>query len=94
MASPRCACISFGLDLGTKLALAYITERKGRSMAGMVEWLVRNHCKRKRLRQPLPDLLSPAARAQVVCFGAAAKPKAPRMIGRPQTKVMSCDLPH
>ena len=43
---------AFRFDSTVKDALAVIAERDGRSMANMLEWLIRKHCEREGLGWP------------------------------------------
>ena len=43
---------TFRFDPTTKAALQLIAENEGRSMANMLEWLVRKHCEREALGWP------------------------------------------
>lgn len=49
MKSSRSAPIALRFDSTTKAALALIADRKGRSMALMMEWLIRKHCDKESL---------------------------------------------
>ncbi|SEA89775.1 hypothetical protein [Acidovorax soli] len=79
MATVRNAPIAFRFDPEVKQALAFIAEREGRSMANMMEWLVRKHCEREGLGWPLADLAKPAAQP-AAASKSAAKPKAARAV--------------
>ena len=52
MKAPRSAPIAFRFDPATKAALALIADREGRSMANMMEWLIRKHCEKESLGWP------------------------------------------
>jgi hypothetical protein len=52
--SQRSAPTAFRFDPTVKSALALISEREGRSMANMMEWLIRKHCEREGLGWPIP----------------------------------------
>ena len=52
MKSPRSAPIAFRFDPTTKAALHLIADREGRSMANMMEWLIRKHCEKEALGWP------------------------------------------
>lgn len=43
---------AFRFDLTVKASLALIAERDGRSMANMLEWLIRKHCESQGLGWP------------------------------------------
>ena len=59
MKSSRSAPIAFRFDPTTKAALALIADREGRSMANMMEWLIRKHCEKESLGWP-PAGIEPA----------------------------------
>ena len=59
MKPPRSAPIAFRFDPVTKAALKLIADSEGRSMANMMEWLIRKHCEKEALGWPPTDL--PAA---------------------------------
>ena len=48
----RTAPTAFRFDPAVKAALVLISEREGRSMANMMEWLIRKHCEREGLGWP------------------------------------------
>lgn len=48
----RSVPMAFRFDPITKAALALIAERDGRSMANMLEWLIRKHCENEELGWP------------------------------------------
>ena len=77
MKKPRSAPIAFRFDPATKAALKLIADRDGRSMANMMEWLIRKHCEKESLGWPPEGLLE------------AMKPKAPRK--SPAAKVDAMD---
>lgn len=52
MATVRNAPVAFRFDPEVKQALSIIAERDGRSMANMMEWLIRKHCEREGLAWP------------------------------------------
>lgn len=59
----RTAPTAFRFDPAVKAALALISEREGRSMANMMEWLIRKHCEREGLGWPASKVESqPPAR--------------------------------
>lgn len=49
----RSAPTAFRFDPDVKAALALISERDNRSMANMMEWLIRKHCEREGLGWPV-----------------------------------------
>ena len=57
MSEPKSAPVAFRFQPATKEALRTIAQREGRSMANMVEWLVREYCEREGLGWPMasPD---------------------------------------
>lgn len=55
MATVRSAPIAFRFDPGVKQAQSFIAEREGRSMANILEWLIRKHCEREGLDWPVAD---------------------------------------
>jgi hypothetical protein len=59
MKTPRSAPIAFRFDPTTKAALQLIADREGRSMANMMEWLIRKHCEKESLGWPPPGLPAP-----------------------------------
>lgn len=62
MKPPRSAPIAFRFDPTTKAALFLIADREGRSMANMMEWLIRKHCEKEQLGWPpagLPEVSKP-----------------------------------
>ena len=44
--------VAFRFQPSTKETLRFISKREGRSMANMVEWLVREYCEREGLGWP------------------------------------------
>lgn len=80
MKSARSAPIAFRFDPTTKAALALIAERDGRSMANMMEWLIRKHCEKESLGWPPEGILAGSAPAKrpstKVAVKAAPKPVA------------------
>jgi hypothetical protein len=52
MKSPQSAPIAFRFDPAMHAALHLIADRQGRSMANMMEWLIRKHCEQKSLGWP------------------------------------------
>jgi hypothetical protein len=56
MADPKSSPSTFRFTPEVKEALALISEREGRSMASMLEWLIKKHCENSCLGwPPLPD---------------------------------------
>ena len=56
MADPKSAPSTFRFQPQVKEALALISEREGRSMANMLEWLIKKHCESSGLGwPPAPD---------------------------------------
>lgn len=53
MKSIKSSPLAFRFDPEVKDALAVISEREGRSMANMMEWLIRKHCEREALGWPV-----------------------------------------
>jgi hypothetical protein len=54
MTAPKSAPTTFRFQPEVKTALATIAEREGRSMANMIEWLIKKHCEVQKLGWP-PD---------------------------------------
>lgn len=52
MKSVRSSPTAFRFDPTVKDALSTIAERDGRSMANMIEWLIKQHCEREGLGWP------------------------------------------
>ena len=52
MSSVKSTPTAFRFDPTVKQALATISDREGRSMANMLEWLIRKHCEREGLGWP------------------------------------------
>lgn len=52
MKSVRNSPAAFRFDPAVKEALSVIAERDGRSMANMLEWLIKQHCEREGLGWP------------------------------------------
>lgn len=76
MKSVRSSPTAFRFDPTAKEALVVIAERDGRSMANMIEWLIKQHCERVGLGWP-PTAAAPSAATQPKTVKAAAKaPKA------------------
>ena len=64
MKKPRSVPIAFRFDPATKAALKLIADTEGRSMANMMEWLIRKHCEKESLGWPpagLPEVSKPTA---------------------------------
>jgi hypothetical protein len=78
MKSPRSAPIAFRFDPTTKAALHLIADRDGRSMANMMEWLIRKHCEKEALGWPPAgiDAPTPAVKTGVRKAAKTPKPKA------------------
>lgn len=55
MKSVKSAPAAFRFDPTVKASLAFIAERDGRSMANMLEWLIRRHCESEGLGWPPKD---------------------------------------
>lgn len=72
MKSSRSAPIALRFDSTTKAALALIADRKGRSMALMMEWLIRKHCDKESLSWP-PAGIKPATPTKTAKY--AKKPR-------------------
>jgi len=60
MKSVRNVPTAFRFDSAVKDALVLIAERDGRSMANMLEWLIRKHCEREGLGWPPAEARTPA----------------------------------
>ncbi|RUP25731.1 MAG: hypothetical protein EKK45_18520 [Curvibacter sp.] len=76
MKSVRSSPTAFRFDPTVKKALAVIADKDGRSMANMIEWLIKQHCEREGLGWP-PAGAAPAAHTQSKTAKVAAKaPKA------------------
>jgi len=54
MPSPKSAPTTFRFQPEVRSALSVIAERQGRSMANMLEWLIKKHCEAEKLGWP-PD---------------------------------------
>jgi hypothetical protein len=52
MSNPKGTATAFRFDPTVKEALQAIADREGRSMANMLEWLIRKHCEREGLGWP------------------------------------------
>ena len=52
---------AFRFDPSVKDALFVIADREGRSMANMLEWLIRKHCEREGLVWPLTRVVANTA---------------------------------
>jgi hypothetical protein len=55
MSTPKSAPTTFRFQPEVKDALAVIAEREGRSMANMLEWLIKKHCEAEKLGWPPPE---------------------------------------
>ena len=77
MKPPRSAPIAFRFDPAAKAALKLIADMDGRSMANMMEWLIRKHCEKESLGWP-PVASQPAARPEPPKKPAAKKAVAKR----------------
>lgn len=60
MSEQKTTPVAFRFQPATKEALRVIAERENRSMANMVEWLVREYCEQEGLGWPLA---APTAKA-------------------------------
>lgn len=72
MKSVRSSPAVFRFDPEVKRALSVIADREGRSMANMLEWLIKQHCEREALGWPVssegssvPDLGGATATVRV-----------------------------
>lgn len=61
MKSVRNQPTAFRFDPTVKASLSLIAERDGRSMANMLEWLIRRHCEAEGLGWPPPGCDAPGA---------------------------------
>ncbi len=52
MTTPKNAPSTFRFQPAVKDALALIADQQGRSMANMLEWLIKQHCEREGLGWP------------------------------------------
>ncbi len=52
MPTPKSAPTTFRFQPKVKDALVLIAEREGRSMANMLEWLIKKHCESEKLGWP------------------------------------------
>jgi len=59
MKTTRNTPTAFRFDPSVKAALAVIAEKEGRSMANMLEWLIKQHCEREGLGWPPAGAASP-----------------------------------
>ena len=62
MKSIRNQPTAFRFDPTVKASLSLIAEREGRSMANMLEWLIRRHCETEGLGWPPPGCTAPDAK--------------------------------
>lgn len=67
MKSIRNQPTAFRFDPTVKASLAFIAERDGRSMANMLEWLIRKHCEAEGLGWPPPSCEITVEKSQSVC---------------------------
>ncbi len=58
MKSVRSSPTAFRFDPTVKDALSVIADRDGRSMANMIEWLIKQHCEREGLGWPPAGAMS------------------------------------
>jgi|GEM_PF-2339161 len=61
MKSVRNQPTAFRFDPTVKASLSLIAERDGRSMANMLEWLIRRHCEAEGLGWPPPGCGEPGS---------------------------------
>ena len=71
MKPARSAPTAFRFDPMVKAALNFIADRDGRSMANMMEWLIRKHCEKEGLSWPPEGMVLPVVEAP-----SKSKPKA------------------
>lgn len=64
MPAPKSAPTTFRFQPEVKNALAVISEREGRSMANMLEWLIKKYCKAQKLGWPPEEGRSRNARSE------------------------------
>lgn len=76
MKTTRNTPTAFRFDPAVKDALSVIAERDGRSMANMLEWLIKQHCEREGLGWPLEGSKSSAAAQSKSATPAKAAAKA------------------
>lgn len=74
MKTTRNTPTAFRFDPAVKDALAAIADRDGRSMANMLEWLIRKHCEREGLGWP-PVQASAGGAEPAAMAVAPTKPK-------------------
>jgi hypothetical protein len=86
MKSPRSAPIAFRFDPTTKAALHLIADRDGRSMANMMEWLIRKHCEKESLGWPPAGIETPTAAVKKSSAKAKAVKPEPRQAGSERKK--------
>ncbi|TBU82394.1 hypothetical protein DNK44_25905 [Pseudomonas dryadis] len=67
MKSVRNQSTAFRFDPTVKASLSFIAERDGRSMANMLEWLIRRHCEVEGLGWPPDGCEITVAKPQPVC---------------------------
>lgn len=73
MKSVRTSPLAFRFDPLVKEALRLSAEREGRSMANMIEWLVRQHCAREGISWPGDGVVSVEGKAGVAARKALSK---------------------
>ncbi|MBA2675555.1 MAG: hypothetical protein H0U68_17995 [Ramlibacter sp.] len=64
MPSPKSAPTTFRFQPEVRSALAVIAERQGRSMANMLEWLIKKHCEAEKLGWPPAEGATTRSKAQ------------------------------
>lgn len=67
MKSVRNQPTAFRFDPTVKASLSFIAERDGRSMANMLEWLIRRHCEVEGLGWPPSGCEIAVAKSQSAC---------------------------
>ena len=65
MNKPKGTATAFRFDPTVKAALQAIADREGRSMANMIEWLIRKHCEREGLGWPPTGVVESVDSSQV-----------------------------
>ena len=55
MAAPKIAPTTFRFQPPVKEALVYISDQQGRSMANMLEWLIKQYCEQEGMGWPPKD---------------------------------------
>lgn len=90
MKTARSAPSAFRFDPAVKDALSFIAAKDGRSMANMLEWLIRKHCEREGLGWPpetdVSDAVQPSGRAKASKSAGVGKAPAPKntKVGKPK----------